>query len=142
MTLKALKIHPAARLPTYATDEAACFDFYACEADVVGPFGTATIRTGIAVQIPKGYCLKIYSRSGHGFKHGISLVNSVGVIDSDYRGEIMVGLRNDKPFRFDVKAGDRIAQGMLELAPQIEIEEVYSLDDTARGAGGFGSTGA
>lgn len=142
MTLKVLKLHPKAKLPTYGSDDAACFDFYASESGEVGPFSTATIHTGIAVQIPKGYCLKIYSRSGHGFKHGISLVNSVGIIDSDYRGEIMVGLRNDKPFRFDVKAGDRIAQGKLELAPQVEIEEVYSLDETARGTGGFGSTGA
>ena len=83
----------------------------------------------------------VYSRSGHGFKHGVRLANSVGVIDSDYRGEVSIGLRNDSPLRFDYKAGDRLAQAMILPVPMVELVEVEELSDTERGTGGFGSTG-
>jgi dUTP pyrophosphatase len=83
----------------------------------------------------------VYSRSGHGFRHRISLVNSVGVCDSDYRGSVAVGLRNDSPIRFRYCAGDRIAQAMVVPVPKVTFKEVDELTETVRGAGGFGSTG-
>lgn len=82
----------------------------------------------------------VYSRSGHGFKQGMRLVNCVGVIDSDYRGEVMVKLRMDQEGDFNVKNGDRVAQAMLIKLPSYTLEEAAELSDTARGTGGFGST--
>ena len=84
----------------------------------------------------------LFSRSGHGVRHGIRLANSVGVIDSDYRGEIIVGLRNDNWTRFDVRPGDRIAQALLVPVHEVELIQVAELSETVRGAGGLGSTGA
>jgi dUTP pyrophosphatase len=146
MMLKFKRLHGDAILPTYASEGAACFDLYAITpygiVDI--PPGEATsVNTGLAVEVPPGWVLKVYSRSGHGFKHGIRLVNGVGIIDSDYRGELIVGLHNDRSDRvFEVRHGDRIAQAMLERAERVEIVEVDSLTETMRGAGGFGSTGA
>ena len=99
-------------------------------------------RTGLSFEIPAGHVMLVLcSRNGHGFKHGIRLVNGAGVIDSDYRGEVMVGLRNDSPLRFEVKAGDRVAQALIVPVPSVQFVEVDTLGDTERGAGGFGSTG-
>lgn len=147
MKLKIKRIHPRAILPTYATPGSACLDLHAVMDDeiavqVVYPGKAATIRTGLAVEVPEGHVMLIFSRSGHGFKHGVRLSNCVGVIDSDYRGEIAVRLVNEGHFSFNVCAGDRIAQAMIIPVPNIDqIEVVDELSSTERGAGGFGSTG-
>lgn len=142
--MKVKKLHPDARLPTYATPGAACFDLYAvCDApqDLVGG-ERSVIRTGLAFDIPQGYAMMVYSRSGHGFKNGVRLANCVGVIDSDYTGEVMVKLTCDEiDGGFVVATGDRIAQAMVIPVEQVYFEEVDELKTTARGAGGFGSTG-
>lgn len=138
--MKFKKLHPDAITPTYATDGAACIDLYAShEAIVQAP---TAIGTGIAFEVPEGYAMLVFSRSGHGFKDGIRLANCVGVIDSDYRGEVAIKLHNDAWIAKHIAKGDRIAQAMLVPVPRIELEEVAVLGDTARGTGGFGSTGA
>lgn len=152
LTLRVKRLHPDAQLPVYATDGAACFDLHALEGGWVGSVsgpdefefvspGATTFRTGLAVEVPPGHVLMIFSRSGHGFKHDVRLSNSVGIIDADYRGELMVRLRSDAaPMK--VYAGDRIAQAMLLPIPAVHILEVDDLSETVRGAGGFGSTGS
>lgn len=141
MKIKVKKLDPAAVLPTYSTAGAACFDIRTIEAGKVPAHGVRRFRTGLAFEVPGGHVLKVYSRSGHGINHGLLLSNIVGIVDSDYRGEVIIGITNDSGFSFEFEAGDRIAQGMIELAPQVELVESDSLSETARGAGGFGSTG-
>lgn len=128
-------------MPAYATAGAACFDLHAMHEGWVPAGGATSFQTGLAVEIPPGHAMLIYSRSGHGFKRGVRLVNSVGVIDSDYRGEIAVKLHNDSPLDFYFERGDRIAQAMVVPVPRVELLRVDELSDTERGAGGFGSTG-
>lgn len=140
MKLKIKKLHPDAVVPKYATAGAACFDLHALEE--VGFFKGWSFRTGIAVEIPEGHAMMIYSRSGHGFRSDTRLANAVGILDSDYRGEVMVRLFNDGDEPFIVRKGDRIAQAMIVPIPRVEIEVVEELTATARGTGGFGSTGA
>lgn len=148
MKLKIKKLHPAAMLPTYATPGAACFDLYALpENDKAVPvcFGLpTTIPTGLAFEVPEGHVMLIFSRSGHGFNNDTRLANCVGVIDSDYRGEVKVKLTRDQsPTSYPIfKHGDRIAQAMVIPLPKVTFEEVQELSDTQRGNGGFGSTGA
>lgn len=139
--LKIKKLHLDAILPRYQTDGAACFDLHAIESGRVPANSATTFRTGLAAEVPPGHVMLIYSRSGHGFKNSLRLVNSVGVIDSDYRGEIAVKIRNDSPVSFAFHAGDRVAQAMILPLPHVDIFEVDELSDTERGAGGFGSTG-
>lgn len=145
LVLKMIQLHPEAIVPSYATPAAACFDLRAIlEGDEVvaepqSPF--PSIRTGLAFEIPHGWAMKIYSRSGHGFRDGVRLVNGTGIIDSDYRGEVMVGLHNDSDGLRAVKHGDRIAQAMLVPVQRVHMMLVSELSDTERGAGGFGSTG-
>ena len=160
MELKVRKLYRDAELPKYGTDGAACFDLQAyaageiTKADAVvlnkhgisahveiHPGASMEFSTGLAFEIPEGFALMIYSRSGHGFRHGLRLANCVGIIDSDYRGEVVVSLRNDGARPYCVNAGDRIAQAMLVPAPRFSFVEVDELSETARGAGGFGSTG-
>lgn len=140
--IKIKLLNKNAKVPTYATVGAACFDIYATDnCDL--PWGEQwTIRTGLAFEIPEGKALMIYSRSGHGFKSGVRLGNCVGIIDSDFRGELKVCIRNDGDSVFSVRVGDRIAQGMIIDVERYEFEAVDELSDTARGAGGFGSTGS
>lgn len=144
-TLKIKRVHPDAIIPTRATAGSACIDLHAVQADEFKPhpvdLHAVIFRTGLAVEIPPGFVLKIYSRSGQGFKDAIRLSNCVGIIDSDYRGEIMVSLRADGETCPKVRDGDRIAQAMLVSVPPFEILEVDELSETVRGAGGFGSTG-
>lgn len=155
-TIKIKPIHPAAVIPVYKTAGAACFDLHAIvEADdslgatgidgqsiTIAPGNAAVINTGLKFEIPEGWVLKVFSRSGHGRDHGIRLANGTGIIDSDYRGELQVILHNDhRSKRFTVRHGDRIAQAMLEPALQHNIMVVDELSTTARGDGGFGSTG-
>lgn len=136
-------LHDDAALPKYQSDGAGCFDLHSVEEDVrVLPKMSAVIRTGLAFQIPPSFVMEIYSRSGHGFNNGIRLANCVGIIDADYRGEVMVKLTNDSQKTFIVNKGDRIAQAKLVWSPRVQFEEVDELDSTERGAGGFGSTGA
>lgn len=145
MKLQFKKLHPDAIIPRYATKGAACFDLHALKDGLVpldGTHKTDTLRTGLAVEIPEGYAMLIYSRSGHGFKHDVRLANCVGVIDADYRGELMVKLTMDEDGYFVVNKGDRIAQAMIVPAPQWQIIEADELSETERGTGGFGSTGS
>ena len=119
-------------------------DLHACldGAVTIPAGGRKTIPTGIAIALPSAdYVALVYARSGLGIKHGVAPANCVGVIDSDYRGEILVGLQNSGESDFTVQPGDRIAQLMIAPVIQASIQMVDELDDTARGAGGFGSTG-
>lgn len=146
MKLKIKKLHPDAIVPKYATDGAACFDLHAIVTGEPLPVRNgipATISTGLAVEVPEGWVMLIFSRSGTGFNADTRLANCVGVIDSDYRGEIKVKLTRDMGMsnHLLVGRGDRIAQAMLLKADQWVIEEVEELSSTGRGAGGFGSTG-
>lgn len=134
-------------LPVYATKGAACFDIRAYlpfqngRSTVIAPY--SVIPTGLQFEIPEGKVLMVYSRSGHGFKHATRLANCVGVIDSDYRGELMVRLARDTSLEESlvVNHGDRIAQAMLVDAEQVTFEEIQEISETARGKGGMGSTG-
>ena len=133
-----------AKIPTYGSEGAACFDFYACldkDEIVVPAHGTVKVGTGLAFALGKGNVLFLYSRSGHGFKRGLRFVNCVGVIDSDYRGEVMVGVHNDSDTPYSIKDGERIAQGIVQSYLPTNFVVVDDLDETERGTGGFGSTG-
>ena len=131
-------------LPTFATDGAAAMDLCACiDAPVVIPAGKrAVIPSGIAIALPSpDYVALLFSRSGMGIKSGISLSNSVGVIDSDYRGELKIGLVNQSDRSYTIQPGDRVAQLVIMPVAKAEVRLVDELGETARGAGGFGSTG-
>ena len=131
-------------LPYYATPGSAAMDLHACvDAPVAIPTrGRAVIPTGIAIALPSaGYVALVLARSGLGIKHGVVPSNCVGVIDSDYRGEIMVGLYNSGESEYTVQPADRIAQLMVVPVVQAQIQMVDELDETQRGTGGFGSTG-
>ena len=130
--------------PFYATPGAAAMDLHACVdgAVTIPAGGRRVIPTGIAIALPSAeYVALVFARSGLGIKHGIALSNGVGVIDSDYRGEIRVGLTNLSDTPYTVQPGDRIAQLAVMPVVQAELERVDSLDETGRGTGGFGSTG-
>ena len=137
------KLDPRATKPTYGTEFSAGADLYALldEALEIPAHQTRLIHTGIAVEIPVGMVGLIYARSGLAIKHGIGLLNSVGVIDSDYRGEICVGVIKQTDPEYTIEPFERIAQMVIEPVELPEIVEVENLDDTDRGAGGFGSTG-
>lgn len=140
------KIHPDAKLPTFATPGSACFDIYSLEDGILYPrgdfFGQGRgFRTGLAFDIPEGYVLQVYSRSGMGFTNSVRLGNSVGIIDPDYKGELKVKLQNDSASEYRVNRGDRIAQGRLEYVVPTEIVEVEDVGSSERAAGGMGSTG-
>jgi dUTP pyrophosphatase len=146
MKTKFKKVHPLAVAPVYATPGAACFDLTAADDGVPHKLDALArvYRTGLAFEIPAGHVMLVYSRSGHGFNQAIRLSNSVGVIDADYRGEVMVSLRLDASVGAVVnspRAGERIAQAMIVPVDRVEFEESDELSETARGAGGFGSTG-
>lgn len=142
MQVKVKKLHPDAIIPQYQTTGAACFDIHSLGNDDIIE-KPKTLRTGLSFEIPPGYVMLVFSRSGHGFKHGIRLANCVGVIDSDYRGELFVKLTpDDEDSYLHVKHGDRIAQAMILPIPLVQLVESDDLSETARGAGGLGSTGA
>ena len=128
-------------LPTYATDGAAGMDVVAAEAVTLKPGQRHAVATGLAVAIPDGYEIQVRPRSGLALKHGISVPNTPGTIDSDYRGELKVIMINHGTEDFPIARGDRIAQLVLAPVTQAQWDEVEELDDTARGSGGFGSTG-
>ena len=137
------KLHENAILPTYGSAEAAGADLYACLDDSVSiqPGETAWIPTGIALEVPKGCAGLIYARSSMGAKRGLAPANKVGVVDSDYRGEIRVVLLNHSNQVQTVAPGERIAQFLITPVLTPAYVEVEELSDTQRGAGGFGSTG-
>lgn len=138
------RLHKDAVLPTRATEESAGFDIYACidKSLIIPARGKVTVPTGIAIAIgDKNAAAFIFARSGLGIKHGIIPSNAVGVIDSDYRGEIMVGLTNHTGTDYTVSPGDRIAQMILMPVYTPALKEVNNLSETDRGAGGFGSSG-
>lgn len=128
-------------LPAYATDGAAGMDVVAAEDTVLPPGGRQAVPTGFALAIPDGYEIQVRPRSGLALRHGISLPNTPGTIDADYRGELKIILVNLGGESFALRRGDRIAQ--LVLAPVVQAcwQEVAELDETGRGASGFGSTG-
>ena len=128
-------------LPRYATAGAAGMDVLSAEAVSLKPGQRHAVATGFAVAIPDGYEIQVRPRSGLAFKHGITVPNTPGTIDSDYRGELKVLLINHGDETFAIERGDRIAQLVLAPVTQAAWEEVEELDDTSRGEGGFGSTG-
>lgn len=137
------KLNEKAKIPTYGSDFAAGADLYAClEENIVIKAGeTCLVKTGIAVEIPIGYAGLIYARSGLALKKGLAPANKVGVIDADYRGEIMVALHNHSQENAVVEQGERIAQMVITPYLTGEFFEVDELEDTLRGEGRFGSTG-
>lgn len=142
MTLRFARLTETAAAPTRAHDDDAGYDLRASEAATLPPGGRASVGTGIAVAIPEGHAGLVLPRSGLAARHGISLVNAPGLIDAGYRGELRVLLLNtDRAESFEVAPGDRIAQLVLVQHAAPELVEVASLDETARGVGGFGSTG-
>lgn len=128
-------------LPVYASAGAAGMDICAAEAVKLKPGARFAVPTGFAVAIPHGYEIQVRPRSGLALKHGITCLNTPGTIDCDYRGEVKVILANLGEEVFEIQRGDRIAQLVVAPAPQALVTEVETLDETARGAGGFGSTG-
>lgn len=139
-----IKLKETAHTPTYGSACAAGADLYACtdgETVTFLPGETKLIHTGIALEIPEGYAGLIYARSGIATKRGLAPANKVGVIDSDYRGEIMVSLFNQSDKPQEIADGERIAQLVITPFLAVEFTETDTLSDTARGEGGFGSTG-
>lgn len=144
MELKIKKVRENARIPRYATNGSAGMDLYACteEKITLEPNGLAMIPTGLAIELPDSSCAAfIYARSGLGVKHGICLSNGVGVVDSDYRGEICVGLCNVSNKPYVIEPFERVAQMVIAPVTVPEISVVESLSSSERGEGGFGSTG-
>ena len=138
------KLNPSAKIPTYGSEYAAGADLYAFtngETVTFKPGDTKLIHTGIAMEIPEGYAGLIYARSGIANKRGLAPSNKVGVVDSDYRGEIMVSLHNHSAEEQTISDFERIAQMVITPFLKVEYTEVENLSDTVRGEGGFGSTG-
>ena len=142
--VKFKKLNENAVVPTYGSKFAAGADLYACtggEEITIGAGETVLIKTGISMEIPEGYAGLIYARSGIATKRGLAPSNKVGVIDSDYRGEIMVSLHNHSNTAQSIADKERIAQLVIAPVLAVEFEEADELSDTVRGEGGFGSTG-
>lgn len=142
MQVKIKKLHPDAVIPTYGSDGAACFDIRVLKGGAVPFCGRSAIfETGLAFEVPEGYALMAYPRSGHGIKHGVRLSNLTGILDSDFRGQLVVRLHNDGPDTYQVQDGERVIQAMIIPVPKIEFVEVEELSETKRGEGGLGSSG-
>ncbi len=144
MKLNIKKLNENATVPTYGTAYSAGADLYALsDAPIaIEAHKTTLVHTGIAVEIPEGYCGLIFARSGLASKRGLAPANKVGVIDADYRGEVMVALHNHTDAIQAIEAGERIAQLVIVPFLKCEFELVDELSDTVRGVGGFGSTGS
>lgn len=127
--------------PQYATPGSAGCDLISTEEIALAPGKWAAVGTGLHLEIPRGYVGLVCPRSGLAIKHGISVLNSPGVIDSDYRGEVKVILINHGPLRYTIKKGDRIAQLVFSPFAHVEMRHFEQLSSTSRGEGGFGSTG-
>lgn len=143
MLIQIKKLNEKAIIPTRGSQHAAGYDLYAC-ADrevVIAPHSTVKVGTGIALAIPDGYFGAVYARSGLSSKQGLRPANCVGVIDSDYRGEIIVALHNDTGIEKSIDKNERIAQLIIMPYLSVEFQVTEELNETERGAGGFGSTG-
>ncbi|MBI2628678.1 dUTP diphosphatase [Candidatus Pacearchaeota archaeon] len=142
MKLKVKKLDNEATLPNYAHPGDAGMDLYSSkDYPPLNPGERCLIHTGISLEIPEGYELQIRPKSGLALKHGLSIVNTPGTIDSGYRGEVGIILINHGEKPYTVKKGEKVAQGVFSRFESAELEEVVDLSDTSRGAGGFGSTG-
>ena len=143
MKIQIKKLKENAQLPTRGSAYAAGYDLYACidEAITIEAGETVKIGTGLSIAVPEGYFGAIFARSGLAAKEGLRPANCVGVADSDYRGEYIVALHNDSDVARTVTPGERIAQLVVMPFLSVEFEEAEDLDETTRGAGGFGSTG-
>ena len=142
LNVKTKKLHEDAVIPKYQTEGSAGFDLVSVEEHYIGPGETAVVGTGLAFQIPLGYEMQVRPRSGLAAKHGITVLNAPGTIDSDYRGEVKVILHNtNRTSSVRLEKGDRIAQGVVQLITTAQFVEVEELSASSRGAGGFGSTG-
>jgi dUTP pyrophosphatase len=143
MKVNIKRLNENAIVPTYGSEYAVGADLYACITDdtTIVPNETKLIKTGIAIEVPEGYGAFIYARSGLASKRGLAPANKVGVVDSDYRGEVMVALHNHSNEAQVISKGERIAQMVIAPFLKAEFEVVEELSDTVRGAGGFGSTG-
>jgi len=141
ITVKFKKLRPDAAIPSYKTAGAAGFDLSSAEDELVYPGQTMLIKTGLAVEVPPGYELQIRPRSGVSLNTPLINKNTIGTIDSDYRGEIGIVVHNLGIKPWPIMKGERIAQGVIKAVPEVEIVEALFLSDTERGAGGFGSTG-
>mgnify|MGYP001623604308 FL=1 len=141
--LKVKKLLPEAKLPAYGSEFAAGADLYALSENPIriAPQETAIVHTGLAVEIPEGYVGLIFARSGLATKKGLAPANKVGVIDSDYRGELRVALYNHTKYVQTVEPFERVAQFVIMPYVAAQFEEAEELSDTVRGEGGFGSTG-
>lgn len=142
-TINIKKLNENAKVPTFGSQFAAGFDLYACNTEpiTIAAGETVLIHTGLAMEIPVGYGGFVYARSGLATKKGLAPANKVGVIDADYRGEIMVALHNQSKVSQEIAAGERIAQMVIAPFLKVDFNEVAELEATDRGAGGFGSTG-
>lgn len=141
MNVKIKQTGVYALVPKYATDGSGCFDLFAANGATIFPNNHKPVGTGLAFEIPEDHVMLVFARSGNAAKYKVNLMNSVGVIDSDYRGEVMVMLQNKGHFDFEVRRGDRIAQAMIVPVQKVVFEKVDELSDTTRGENGFGSTG-
>jgi len=141
MSLKVRKLRPDAVLPSYAHPGDAGLDLCAVEAVDIPPGATRLVKTGIAIQLPIGTEAQVRPRSGLALKHSLTVLNSPGTIDEGYRGEVGVIMINHGREGFAVAAGMKIAQMVIQPVLRVDVAEVQELSDTARGAGGFGSTG-
>ncbi len=141
LRVKIKKLSPQAVLPIYGSSDAAGADLCSMEAATIPPGATALIHTGLAMEIPAGWGGFIFARSGLASRRGLAPANKVGVIDADYRGEILIALYNQSGSPQTIESGERIAQIIFLPVPQAVFEETASLSGTLRGDGGFGSTG-
>jgi dUTP pyrophosphatase len=145
MQIKVKKLHPDAVIPQYATAGAAAFDLVTVEDVTIAPGETKKVPLGLAFEIPEGYVLYVCMRSGIALKTPLRQPNGIGVIDSDYRGEVSMLFENAAeigPFgTYFISKGDRVAQGVIQEAPRVELVESDELSETKRGSGGFGHTG-
>lgn len=141
MDLRIKRLTLTAKLPVRSSEHASCFDIYSDVDGVIEPGERLLVKTGLSVAVPPGYEVQVRSRSGLALKHGIMVLNSPGTVDADYRGEVGVILMNLSKEKFGFQQGERIAQMGVYRVELCPIQEVEVLDDTARGAGGFGSTG-
>ena len=142
MKVKFKKMHPDATIPQYSNPGDAGMDLTSIEDRVISPGEHILVKTGLRMELPPGYEAQIRPRSGLALKHGITVLNTPGTIDSGYRGDIGIILMNHGEEAYTVNSGDRIAQMVIAKYEAPEIEEVESLEDSVRGEGGFGSTGS
>ena len=143
MYLRLTRLDAGLPVPSYAHDGDAGLDLYAAVDVTLAPFERALVPTGIAAAIPEGHAGFVLPRSGLAARSGLSLVNAPGLIDSHYRGEIkVIAINLDPSITIEIRRGDRIAQLVIQPVVRVEVNEVDSLDTTARGEGGFGSTGS